>query len=97
MGVLLLRPHELDLYTFVDIWYAYVGRQNDRYESQKAAWEQSRFIAYYAAIGNLKKGTKMTDITTFEWEKQRGNQKGTHGNKWTKKEIEQFKDHPIYR
>ena len=34
----------------------------------KYTWEQARFIAYYAAAGNLKKGTSMRSLITFPWE-----------------------------
>jgi len=36
----------------------------------KNGWEQVRFISYYAAIGFLKKHTRMKDICRFEWEKE---------------------------
>jgi hypothetical protein len=97
LGVLLVRPNELDEWEFKDVWFAYVGRQNEWYEKEKPRWEQARFVAYYSGLGNFKKGTKMNSLVTFEWEKQKSNIKGTHGNKWTKEEIEKLKDHPIFR
>jgi hypothetical protein len=49
-------------------------------------------VSYFAAIGNLKKGTKMKDLITFEWEKK-------EHKVWTKKEIEELKKqgHPIFK
>ena len=38
-------------------------------EEYKLSWTQARFIAFYAASGFLKKGTKMKDLIRFDWER----------------------------
>ena len=36
---------------------------------RRTSWEQARFIAW--AAGNWEKGTKLTDVISFDWEKKR--------------------------
>ena len=92
MGTLQVSIRDVDLWSFADIVNAYVSRENHKYDDNKTRWEQARFIAYFAAIGNLKKGTKMKDLITFEWEK-------VNKKVWSKKEIEELKKqgHPIFK
>ena len=57
-GELGLHPWELDRYTMSD----YIARRKGYQAKDLNEWHRARIIAYYAASGNLKKGTKLQDI-----------------------------------
>jgi hypothetical protein len=44
------------------------GFQESRESRERESWEQVRMLAYYAASGNLKKGTKPKGLMQFPWD-----------------------------
>ena len=46
----------------------YSGFEKSESSKLKQGWEQVRWVAYYAAIGHLKKGTKKDDLLKFPWD-----------------------------
>lgn len=96
-GVLQIKPIELNQYSISDIWDAYLGYWNIEKLKKREEWEIARWVGYLSN-GNWKKGTKVKDLGTFEWEKGQAGMKGTSGNAWTKAEIEELKKtHPMFK
>lgn len=46
----------------------YEGFLDQKISDHHESWHQVRMMAYYAASGNLKKGTKPEDILKFPWD-----------------------------
>lgn len=79
-----------------DLWAAYLGYWSIEKLKVRELWEIARWNGYLSN-GNWKKGTKVRDLGTFEWEQFHG-MKGSSGNAWTKAEIEELKKtHPMFR
>lgn len=91
LGVLKQSPMALDSYSLVDVLDAYYGHKVEQQVSERVHWETARFISFVSlkAAGN-KKLKKPNDLMSFEWEKQ-AEKKGTKGNGWNKKELEELK------
>jgi len=46
----------------------YEGATQRALDDKKEAWQMVRWVCYYAASGNLKKGVKAESLLTFPWE-----------------------------
>lgn len=46
----------------------YEGYYEQRQSDVRESWEQIRFVCFYSAAGNLKKGTKPEQILKFPWD-----------------------------
>lgn len=71
-----LHPWELDQYTLKEFILKRKGIANKELNE----WHKIRFLAYYAASGNLKKGTKLTDILPLPGEKKEKTLKDLKGD-----------------
>ena len=57
-GEMGLHPWELDDYSMQDFFF----KRSGLYDRELREWHMVRFLAYYAAGSDLKKGTKLKDI-----------------------------------
>ncbi len=81
--MLYIDPFKL---TFWQWWVAYSAYWKSEEIKQRAAWEQTRMIAYYSAMPHVKKIRKFTDIVEFSWEKKQ------KSKPLTKEEFYKLKD-----
>ena len=65
-GEMGLHPWEFDQYSMQE----YILKRKGLATKELGEWHRARFIAYYAASANLKKGTKLTDILPLPGEKK---------------------------
>lgn len=93
LGEMGLHPWELYEYSMLE----FISKRKGLGNKELGEWHRARFVAYYAASGNLKKGTKITDIlklpgdkkttkeaVTAEWYKQRKELLEAIGNDFSK-------------
>ncbi len=64
---------QLDIKTFYDLTPRafqnyFEGFQGQKERAHQEQWEQIRWLAFYAASGNLKKGTKPEQLLNFPWD-----------------------------
>lgn len=82
-----LHPWDFDQYTMQE----YILKRKGLATKELGEWHRARFIAYYAASGNLKKGTKLTDILPLPGERKEKKLKDMKGDElkdWYEKRKE---------
>lgn len=91
-------PITIEDYSMRDILEGYIAHSVVHSIEDRDAWERARMISLFTSAPHSKKKLTAKDIVVFSWE-QKGGQKGTPSNKWTKEEIEKLKKegHPIFR
>ena len=81
-GEMGLHPWELDHYTMSD----YIAKRKGHQAKELTEWHRVRIVAYYAASGYLKKGTKLQDILPLPGDKvMNKQQKGESLKEWYEK------------
>ena len=81
-GEMGLHPWELDLYTMDD----FAARRKGYQQRDLTEWHRARFVAYYSAVGYLKKGTKMSDLLELPGDPKRlKDLKGEELKEWYEK------------
>lgn len=65
-GEMNLHPWDFDQYSLKD----YILKRKGFNNSELNEWHRTRLMCYYAASGNLKKGTKLTDILPLPGDKK---------------------------
>lgn len=66
MGLSLFEFYELTPRQFQNLFNGYA---DNKFEAEKSTWYQTRWMAFYAGLGNLKKGTTPEKLIEFPWEK----------------------------
>lgn len=91
LGVLLQTPSELEKYTLVELYDAYIGNRLNENIKARTHWETARLISYITLKSQGQKTMKRPqDLMKFEWEEVQG-EKGTKANPYTKEDFEQLK------
>jgi hypothetical protein len=77
-----LHPWELDEYTMDQ----FVAKRKGFMKRELSEWHRVRFVAYYSAVGYLKKGTKMSDLLELPGDPKRlKDLKGEELKEWYEK------------
>lgn len=67
MGFSLFEFYLLTPRQFQNIFEGYLDK---RESDSRQRWEQVRYLSFYAAAGNLKKGTTPDKLMAFPWDKE---------------------------
>ena len=69
MGISLFDFYRLTPRQFQNLFEGYSERRESDFRER---WEQVRWLSFYAAAGNLKRGTTPDKLLDFPWEKKVG-------------------------